>query len=130
MKQKRLVLILGFIGMLINVAVLITGCKQANNSSNISQVLEGGAFSTNYNGYYYYSGGIEYMAVYDKGNWIKFATGRTYQGNVIIGNGTSITVTVDASGIRFPNGEFLARVTDKQIISLISSLSVSPTPAD
>ena len=135
MKQRKIVSMVGFVGVLIGVTVLITACKQANNGthnneSTISQGLEGGVFANNYNGYYQYSGGIVYMAVYDNGRWVKFATGSTYHGNVVSGSGTSVTATVDASRIRFPNGEFLSRVTDKQIISLIRSLPISSAPAD
>ena len=143
MKQIKKVSLIGALVLLISAVVLITGCSQpnsnggntGNNGENISQGLEGGVFRFPVSGkpgqeiYYYFSNGTVYYAGKESGyGWIKYNVG-SYQGNKLLINGETRTVTVSAQGIT-AGGQLYQRITDQGIINTIKNLPVSSMPSN
>ena len=143
MKQIKKVSMIGALVLIISAVVLITGCSQpnsnkgntGNNDGNISQGLEGGVFRFPVSGkpgqeiYYYFSNGTVYYAGKESGyGWIKYNVG-SYQGNKLLINGETRTVTVSAQGIT-ADGQLYQRITDQDIINTIKNLPVSSMPSN
>ena len=143
MKQIKKVSLIGALVLLISAVVLITGCSQpnsnkgntGNNSGGTSQGLEGCVFRFPVSGkpgqeiYYYFSNGTVYYAGKESGyGWIKYNVG-SYQGNKLLINGETRTVTVSAQGIT-AGGQLYQRITDQGIINTIKNLPVSSMPSN
>ena len=150
MKQIKKVSMIGALVLIISAVMFISGCSQpnsnsgnisnnggntGNNGGNISQGLEGGVFRLPVSGkpgqeiYYYFSNGTVYYAGKESGyGWIKYNVG-SYQGNKLLINGETRTVTVSAQGIT-ADGQLYQRVTDQGIINTIKNLPVSSMPSN
>ena len=143
MKQIKKVSMIGALVLIISAVTFISGCSQpnsnggntGNNGGNISQGLEGGVFRFPVSGkpgqelYYYFSNGTVYYAGKESGyGWIKYNVG-SYQGNKLLINGETRTVTVSAQGIT-ADGQLYQRVTDQGIINTIKNLPVSSMPSN
>ena len=143
MKQIKKVSMIGALVLIISAVTFISGCSQpnsnkgntGNNGGNISQGLEGGAFRFPVSGkpgqeiYYYFSNGTVYYAGKESGyGWIKYNVG-SYQGNKLLINGVTRTVTVSAQGIT-ADGQLYQRVTDQGIINTIKNLPVYSMPSN
>lgn len=143
MKQIKKVSMIGALVLLISAVTFISGCSQpnsnggntGNNGGNISQGLEGGVFRFPVSSkpgqeiYYYFSNGTVYYAGKESGyGWIKYNVG-SYQGNKLLINGETRTVTVSAQGIT-ADGQLYQRVTDQGIINTIKNLPVYSMPSN
>ena len=143
MKQIKKVSMIGALVLIISAVMFISGCSQPNsNSGNISnngggtsQGLEGGVFRFPVSDkpgqeiYYYFSNGTVYYAGKESGyGWIKYNVG-SYQGNKLLINGETRTVTVSAQGIT-ADGQLYQRVTDQGIINTIKNLPVYSMPSN
>ena len=143
MKQIKKVSMIGALVLIISAVTFISGCSQpnsnggntGNNGGNISQGLEGGVFRFPVSGkpgqeiYYYFSNGTVYYAGKESGyGWIKYNVG-SYQGNKLLINGETRTVTVSAQGIT-ADGQLYQRITDQGIINTIKNLPVYSMPSN
>ena len=150
MKQIKKVSMIGALVLIISAVTLIFGCSQpnsnsgnisnnggntGNNGENISQGLEGGVFLFPVSSkpgqeiYYYFSNRTVYYAGKESGyGWIKYNVG-SYQGNKLLIDGKTRTVTVSAQGIT-ADGQFYQRVTDQGIINTIKNLPVYSMPSN
>ena len=111
------------------------GGNTGNNGGGTSQGLEGGVFRFPVSDkpgqeiYYYFSNGTVYYAGKESGyGWIKYNVG-SYQGNKLLINGETRTVTVSAQGIT-ADGQLYQRITDQGIINTIKNLPVSSMPSN
>ena len=143
MKQIKKVSMIGALVLIISAVTFISGCSQpnsnggntGNNGGGTSQGLEGGVFRFPVSGkpgqeiYYYFSNGTVYYAGKESGyGWIKYNVG-SYQGNKLLINGVTRTVTVSAQGIT-ADGQLYQRVTDQGIINTIKNLPVYSMPSN
>lgn len=150
MKQIKKVSMIGALVLIISAVTFISGCSQpnsnggntgnnggntGNNGGGTRQGLEGGVFRFPVSDkpgqeiYYYFSNGTVYYAGKESGyGWIKYNVG-SYQGNKLLIDGVTRTVTVSAQGIT-ADGQLYQRVTDQGIINTIKNLPVYSMPSN